>query len=407
MTNIIVWSSVNKRLRFVSLTRLPSIYFSDEHEAFRKSVRSFVEREIRPNADAWEAAGEVPRALYRTAGEAGFLGLRYGEQWGGSGQDFLATCVLCEELAQGDSVGTAVALLAQSEFALSALADEANDELKRAWLAPAIRGELIGAIGVSEPAAGSDVASIATRARRDGGDYVISGQKTYITNGPRADFVTLAVRTGEPGPRGISLVVFPTDVKGFQVGRRLDKLGARASDTGELFFDDCRVPASNLIGEEGRGMQYILSHFGGERLVIAAFAVGIMQRLIDIGLDYAHERSAFGSKLLEFQTWRHRFADMATRLEATRGLTYQAARLLSDAHPGADLAVSMAKLDAAASVQAVAAEVMQLHGGFGQIEGSPIPRYYRDVAGFSIGAGTSEIMREIISRALVKTKELR
>jgi citronellyl-CoA dehydrogenase len=310
--------------------------------------------------------------------------------------------VLCEELVKGDSVGTAVGLLAQSEFALSALADEANDELKETWLAPAIRGELIGAIGVSEPGAGSDVASLTTRARRDGDDYVISGQKIYITNGTRADFVTLAVRTGEPGPRGISLVVFPTDTKGFQVGRRLDKLGSRASDTGELFFDECRIPASNLIGEEGRGMHYILSHFGGERLVIAAFSVGIMERLIELGIDYANERSAFGSSLLGFQTWRHRFAEMATRLEATRALTYQAARLLSDGDPAADMAVSMAKLHGADAVQAVAAEVLQLHGGYGQIEESPIPRYYRDVAAFSIGAGTSEIMREIISRSLVK-----
>jgi alkylation response protein AidB-like acyl-CoA dehydrogenase len=236
---------------------------------------------------------------------------------------------------------------------------------------------------------------------------VISGQKTYITNGTRADFVTLAVRTGETGPRGISLVVFPTDTRGFSVGRRLDKLGARASDTGELFFDECRIPASNRIGEEGRGMHYILSHFGGERLVLAAFSVGIMERLIELGIDYGHERTAFGSTLLGFQTWRHRLAEAATRLEATRALTYQAARLLSDRDPGADLAVSMAKLQAAAAVQSVAAEVLQLHGGYGQIEESPVPRYYRDVAGFSIGAGTSEIMREIIARSISRTKETR
>ena len=214
------------------------------------------------------------------------------------------------------------------------------------------------------------------------------------------------MRTGEAGPRGISLVVFPTDTKGFQVGRRLDKLGSRASDTGELFFDDCRIPASNLVGEEGRGMRYILSHFGGERLVIAAFAVGIMECLIELGIDYASERKAFGSTLLGFQSWRHRFAEMATQLEATRCLTYHAARLLSDGDPAADMTVSMAKLQAAAAVQSVAAEVLQLHGGYGQIEESPVPRYYRDVAGFSIGAGTSEIMREIVSRALLRNKEV-
>jgi citronellyl-CoA dehydrogenase len=194
----------------MTASRSPSVYLSEEHDALRESAAAFVDREIRPHADEYEAAGEFPRELYRTAGDAGFLGMRYEERWGGSGLDFLATCVLCEELVKGDSVGTAVGLLAQSEFALSALADEANDEQKKTWLAPAIRGELIGAIGVSEPGAGSDVASMTTRARRDGDDYVISGQKTYITNGTRADFVTLAVRTGESGARGISLVVFPT-----------------------------------------------------------------------------------------------------------------------------------------------------------------------------------------------------
>src|SRR3990172_8786299 len=205
----------------VSYPRQPSIYLADEHLSFRETVAAFVDREIRPHADAWEAAGEIPRELYRKAGDAGFLGVRYAPRWGGSGLDFLATCVLCEELVKGDSVGTAVALMAQSEFALSALADEARDTLKQAWLPPAIRGERIGAIGVSEPGAGSDVASLATRARREGEEYVISGQKTYITNGTRADFVTLAVRTGGAGPRGISLVVFPTDTPGFTLGRRL------------------------------------------------------------------------------------------------------------------------------------------------------------------------------------------
>ncbi len=389
----------------MALSRFTSVYLDDHHDALRESAAAFVDQEIRPNADAWEADGEFSLDLYHKAGELGFLGMRYEERWGGSGLDFLSTCVLAEELVKGDSVGTAVGLLAQSEFALSALADEANDELKEEWLAPAIRGERIGSIGVSEPGAGSDVAAIRTSARREGGDYVISGQKTYITNGTRADFVTLAVRTGDAGPRGISLVVFPTDTPGFKVGRRLDKLGSRASDTGELFFDECRVPVSNLIGEEGKGMHYILSHFGGERLVIAAFAVGIMERLIELGIDHAHERKAFGSSILDFQTWRHRFAEMATQLEATRALCYQAARLLSDGDPGGDVAVSMAKLQAARAVQSVAAEVLQLHGGYGQIEESPIPRYFRDVAGFSIGAGTSEIMREIISRSLVKTKE--
>ncbi|MFQ5554105.1 MAG: acyl-CoA dehydrogenase family protein, partial [Acidimicrobiia bacterium] len=210
----------------------------------------------------------------------------------------------------------------------------------------------------------------------------------------------LAVRTGGGGPGGISVIVFPTDTEGFSVGRKLDKLGARASDTAELFFDECRVPVRNLVGEEGRGMSYVLAHFAGERLVIAAFAVGIMERLIELGLEYAAERHVFGKPLTGYQTWRHRFAEMATKLEATRLLAYQSADLLNGAQPAGESAVSMAKLFAASAVQFVAAEILQLHGGFGQMEESPVPRYYRDVAGFSIGAGTSEIMREIIGRAL-------
>jgi len=382
-------------------SRQPSRYLDEDLEVFRGVVATFVEREIRPYADEWEAAGEFPGELYAKAGAAGLIGLRYDPAWGGGGAGHLATCVLCEELAKGDTVGTAVGLLAQSEFALSVLADEGSDELKREYLVPAIRGDKIGAIGVTEPGAGSDVAAIITRAVRDGDDYVISGQKTFITNGTRADFITLAVRTGGEGPRGVSVVVFPTDTPGFVVGRKLDKLGARASDTAELFFDECRIPVRNLVGEEGMGMRYILSHFAGERLVIAAFAVGIMERLIELGLDYASTRQVFGRALTGFQTWRHRFSEMATRLEATRLLAYQAADLLDRQHPKGEIAVSMAKLYAADAVQFVAAEILQLHGGFGQMEESPIPRYYRDVAGFSIGAGTSEIQREIISRALI------
>jgi len=385
--------------------RQPQAYLSEELEVFRSVLARFVDRELRPHAERWEKAGAVPRELYRTAAAAGVLGLRYDPRWGGGGMEYLATCVLCEELAKGDSIGAAVALMAHSEFALSVIADEASEPLKQTYLVPALRGERIGAIGVSEPGAGSDVAAIETRARRDGDHYVISGRKTFISNGTQADFISLAVRTGGPGPRGISLIVFPTTTPGFSVGRKLDKLGARASDTGELFFDECRVPVDHLVGEEGRGMRYILSHFAGERLVIAAFAVGAMERLIELGLEYAATRTVFGSPLLDRQTWRHRFAEMATRLEATRLLAYQAAALLNQRHPTAEIAVSMAKLHAAAAVQFVAAEVLQLHGGFGQMEESPVPRYYRDVAGFSIGAGTSEIMREVIARALAGAEE--
>jgi len=386
----------------VSYPRQPSRFLDDDLDAFRRSIASFVDNEIRPHADEWEAAGEFPLELYRKAAAAGIIGLRYDPKWGGGGGSYLATCVLGEELVKGDTVGTPVGLMAQSEFALSVLADEGSDELKVEYLEPAIKGELIGAIGVTEPGAGSDVGAIATKAVRDGDHYVISGQKTFITNGTRADFITLAVRTGGAGPSGVSVVMFPTNTPGFTMGRKLEKLGSRASDTAELFFDECRVPARNLVGEEGQGMRYILSHFAGERLVIAAFAVGIMERLIEIGIDYASSREVFGKPLASLQTWRHRFVDMSTRLEATRLLSYQAADLLDQGDPTGEMAVSAAKLYAAEAVQFVAAEILQLHGGFGQMEESSVPRYFRDVAGFSIGAGTSEIQREIISKALIR-----
>jgi len=385
--------------------RMVPIFLDGELESFRRNVSRFVESEMRPHADRWEQAGEIDCALYRRAAELGFFGLRYDPAYGGGGADFSATTVLCEELAKGDSIGAAVALMAHSEFALSVMAAEASHEIKSEFLVPALKGEKIGAIGVSEPGAGSDVAAIRCHAERDGTDFLISGQKTFISNGPRADFISLAVRTGGGGSGGISLIAFPTSTPGFSVGRRLQKLGSRASDTGELFFDRCRVPQRFLIGEEGQGMKYILSHFAGERLVIAAFAVGAMERLIELGMAHAAGRSAFKTRLRDFQTWRHRFAEMATKLETTRLLAHQAAALLSRRSPDGEMAVSMAKLHAASAVQSVAAEILQLHGGFGQMEESPVPRYYRDVAGFSIGAGTSEIMREIISRTLVRNME--
>lgn len=386
----------------MSYPRQPSRYLDEDLELFRRSIASFVDQEIRPHADEWEEAGEFPLELFTKAADAGIIGLRYDPKWGGGGGSYLATCVLGEELVKGDTVGTPVGLMAQSEFALSVLADEASEELKAEYLVPAIKGTLIGAIGVTEPGAGSDVGAIVTKAVRDGDHYVISGQKTFITNGTRADFITLAVRTGGAGPSGISVVMFRTDTPGFTIGRRLDKLGSRSSDTAELFFDDCRVHVRNLVGEEGMGMHYILSHFAGERLVIAAFAVGIMERLIEIGIEYASSREVFGKRLASLQTWRHRFVDMSTRLEATRLLAYQAADLLDQSDPTGEMAVSAAKLYAAESVQFVAAEILQLHGGFGQMEESSVPRYFRDVAGFSIGAGTSEIQREIIARALIR-----
>ncbi len=373
-------------------------WLTPEHDAFRKALRTVVERELAPHADEWEAAGIFPREIFALMGKLGYLGLRFSPDYGGAGLDFWYTLILAEELVKCGSVGTAVGLLAHMEFALSVIDARGTPEQKAQFLAPAIRGEKIAAIGITEPGAGSDVGAIRTTARRAGGDWVINGAKTFITNGTRADFLSLLARTGEPGPKGLSVIIFPTDTRGFRVGKALRKMGAHASDTAELFFDDCKVPLRNLVGEEGKGFGYVLDHFKGERLVLSGLALGVMERLWEEGTRYAGERQVYGQPLGKLQAWRHRLADARTTIEAARQLTYWACDRLNRDAPDASLAVSMAKLFTAEHVKRVANEIFQLHGGYGYIEETPICRLYRDVAGFTIGAGTSEVMREIIAR---------
>jgi citronellyl-CoA dehydrogenase len=375
---------------------MDSPYFTEEHDLFRRHLREFVQKELQPHADQWERAGLVPREVFRRLGALGYLGVRFAPEYGGSGLDYWYTVILCEELVRSLSVGTAVSIMVQSEFATAVLHDEGPEPLRRELLPAAIRGEAIWALGVTEPGFGSNVAGLRTTARREGGDYVINGSKTFISNGTRADFITLAARTGPEGPKGISLIAFPTDTRGFTVGRALDKIGARASDTAELAFDNCRVPARYLIGEENKGFQYILDHFQGERLVLASFANGVMQVAWEEALRYGRAREVFGKPILQHQVWRHRLADVRTQWEAARQLTYHACdRLVRGGR--AHLEVSMAKLFATETVKRVVNEVFQLHGGYANIEEFPICRLYRDVSGFTIGAGTSEIMREIIA----------
>lgn len=376
---------------------MSAIYCTEAHTLFRKTVRTFAEAELRPHATEWEAAGAVPRSVYRRAGALGYLGLRHAPEHGGSGLDYTYTVILCEELMRTTCVGIAVGFMVQSEMATSVIADVGTATQQQAYLQPALRGEKIAAIGVTEPGYGSDVAGLRTRAVVDGDDYVINGNKIFISNGTQADFITLAVRTGGDGHGGISLVLFPTTTPGFAVGRKLDKMGARSNDTAELFFDNCRIPRANLLGEAGRGFAYIMKHFQGERLILAAFANGMMQVMWEEGLRYGHERRVFGRPILAHQVWRHRLADLLTELEASKQLTYLAAYRLSQGER-AEQEVSMAKLYASELLKRAANEILQLHGGIGYMEETPICRLYRDAAGFTIGGGTSEIMREIIAK---------
>lgn len=368
-----------------------------EHRLFRESVRSFVDREVVPNVAQWEADGNIPRDIFQRLGELGFLGLRFDPACGGAGLDYWYTLILCEELARCRYVGFPVSVLVQTEMATSSIDTHGSDQLKRRFLPDVVAGKSIFALGVTEPQTGSDVARLRTRAVRDGEHYVISGSKTFITNATIADYVTLAARTGDPGHDGISLIIVPTDTPGFQVGKPLAKMGNHCSGTAELSLDECRVPCENLIGSEGAGFQYVMQHFEGERLVLASFANALIRILIDLAVDYAQQRNVFGKNILEYQVWRHRLADLETQYQASKQLTHWACDALCRGKP-ANQPTAMAKLFSSTWVKKAADECLQIHGGYGYMEEYDICRLYRDVAAFTIGAGTSEIMREIIAK---------
>ncbi len=372
--------------------------YSEQHNLFRESVRVFAEREIAPHSEKWDRDQGFPRELFRKAGEQGFLGVRYAPAYGGSGLDHWYTGILIEELMRGRSVGAVVSLMVQCEIATGLIHAFGSEQLKNEWLVPAIKGEQIAALGITEPGTGSDVAGLTTSARRDSDFYVINGSKIFITNGTIADFVTLAVRTGESGPSGVSVVIVPTDTPGFSVGRKLRKVMTHASDTAELFFEDCRVPVSNLVGEEGQGFYNIMRLFQGERLVLSYITNSFMREILDETLGYAKQREVFGSTLADMPVWRHRLADLMTQLEASRLLSYYATDLMCTADPQAEVYVSMAKLFAGELFKRLAPECDQLFGGYGCMEEYFVARATGGISGFAIGAGTSEVMREIIAR---------
>ena len=374
--------------------------FTDEHEMFRKAVRDFCVNELAPHAEEWEEARFFPTEVFKQMGDLGFLGCRYPEDVGGSGGDIWYTTVFAEELPRCGMAGLAMAMLVQSDMATPIISEIGSPEQKEEFLAPAIRGEKVAALGVSEPGAGSDVAGIRTVAKKDGDDYVISGQKTWITNGTRADFITLAART-DPDDRygGISLFLFPTDTPGFSVGKKLEKIGNHCSDTAELFFDECRIPSRYLLGHEGAGFYYIMQNFQGERLVGALTGTSGAQIVLDKTKAYCKERNAFGRPLSGFQVTRHKLVDMETQLEACRCLSYHAADLFGRGVP-AQREISMAKLMVGETAMSVIDGCVQLHGGMGYVEEGPVARAWRDTRLLSIGGGTSEIMKEIISKML-------
>ncbi len=373
-------------------------YFTEEHEIFREQVKNFVSKEVSPYIDQWEAEGLFPKELYQRMGELGFLGIRCPEKYGGSEGDIWMTIAFAEEMCRCGAMGMPMSVLVHTDMSSTYIARYGSEEQRQKYLVPMITGEKVCAIAVSEPAAGSDVAGIQTSAVKDGDTYVINGGKIFITNSIHGDVFCVAAKTQrDAGHRGISLIAVEKDTPGFRVAKKLAKLGNHSSDTGELVFEDVRVPRDHLIGEEGKGFYYIMRNFQDERLIAAVMAVSSAQQALDETLRYTKERQTFGSRVFDHQVVRHRMADLATELEAARQLSYYSADLLQQG-ANCEVPVSMAKLFASEVANRIAYECVQFHGGYGYMQEFPIERFFRDIRLSPIGGGTSEIMREIIAR---------
>jgi acyl-CoA dehydrogenase len=380
---------------------LPSPYFTEEHEQLRAQVRRFVETEIKPHGLKWEEQGLVPRETLRKMGELGFLGIRYPAEYGGSEMDTLGSVVLAEELGRSTFSGAAITVLVHTDMASVHMANAGTDAQKEKWMPEIIAGRAITAVAVTEPDAGSDVKGIRTTARRDGDHYVLNGAKMFITNGVHADLYFVAAKTSPDArpSQQISIFMVQKGTPGFRVSRALDKHGWRSSDTAELAFEDCRVPAENMMGQEGRGFYAIMSNFQNERTVIGAMAMGEAQAAIDLTLDYVTTRKAFGAPLFDKQAIRQRLAMLSAKVEAGRQLVYHSAYL--DAQ-GVDCTreVSMAKAYCGELVNEVMFTCLQFHGGMGFMRESTIERMSRDARVQNIGGGATEVMLEEVAKRM-------
>jgi alkylation response protein AidB-like acyl-CoA dehydrogenase len=383
----------------------PSLYFTDDHELFRQSVRQFIQREVIPHTDEWETTRRIPKSVFKQMGDLGFLGLPFAEAYGGADADFWYSVVFLEELSRCGMGGFASAVSVHQYMAINHIAKAGSESLKQKYLVPAIAGEKVAALAISEPNAGSDVSAIRTTARRDlaTNDWIITGAKTFITNGTYGDFVTLTVKTRpdatERSSNGLSLIVVDLDSPG--VSRtKLNKIGWHSSDTAEIRFDEVRVPADNLIGHENAGFYYLMESLQTERLVAAIMAVAGADLALDWTLSYLNEREAFGRTIGKFQAIRHKIADVATEIEMARQFVYHTCWL----HAQGEVVVkecSMAKLYTAEMQKRVVDTCLQYFGGYGYMEDYPIARAYRDVRVGTIAGGSSEIMREIIAKIVI------
>jgi citronellyl-CoA dehydrogenase len=376
------------------------VVFTEEHEMFRATVRDFVESEIEPYAEQWEADGIFPaHELFSKMGKLGLLGVTYDPEYGGGGGDVLYSAILGEELGRMSCLGVAMAISVQTDMATPSLHRFGSRELKERYLRPAIAGEHVTAIAVTEPDAGSDVAGLRTRAVRDGDEWVINGTKLYITSGTQADWMCLLARTSDDGgAQGMSQIVVPTDVSGFSVSRKLDKLGMRSSDTAELVFEDVRVPVANTIGTEGRGFQQQMQQFQDERMIAAYQMVGAMEGALAKTKAYLLERKAFGKPLLANQHLSYELADLASEVEVLKHFNYAAAEA---ATAGQDITrfATIAKLRSGRLARKVADICLQFHGGIGFMEETWTARFFRDTRLWSIGGGADEVMLRTLARS--------
>ncbi|MDE5416294.1 acyl-CoA dehydrogenase family protein [Alkalihalobacterium chitinilyticum] len=374
--------------------------FTEEHEMFRKAVSKFVEKEVKPNVEQWEKDGEVPRSLYQRMGELGYLGIKFPEQYGGGGLDIITEAVLIEELAKCGSGGIGASLGAHTGIAMTNIWKYGNDEQKQKYLVPGIKGDAISALAITETGGGSDVSAMKTTAKKDGDGYILNGSKTFITNGVNADYVIVAAKTQEePVHKNISLFIVETSSEGYSVGKKLKKLGWRSSDTGELFFDNVRVPKENLIGEENNGFQYIMQNFQFERISMALGSVGLGELALEDTKKYSKERIQFGQPLSNFQVLRHKMVDMAVDIEKARSIAYRALYLY-DKGEDCVTEATMAKAFTAEMIRRVTDQAVQIHGGNGYMMEYSVQRYWRDARIQSIGGGTTQIMNEILTKRL-------
>ena len=377
------------------------LFLTEEHEMLRDQLRRFVAEKVQPHADQWEVDGAVPRDVLREMGALGFLGIRYPEEYGGSAMDTRATAVLAEELGRSTYAGFAITVLVHTDMASVHLFNAGSDAQKAAHMPGIISGDTITAVGVTEPDAGSDVKGIRTTARRDGDDFILNGAKMFITNGVHANLYCVAAKTDAQGPASQSVTMFLVEkgTPGFTVSRALDKHGWRSSDTAELAFDNCRIPAENILGQEGHGFYSIMKNFQNERIVLGAMAMGEAQAALDLTLDYVNSRRAFGAPLWDKQAIRQRLAMLAARVTAARQFVYATAA--RDAN-GEEVTreVSMIKALCGELVNEVMYDCLQFHGGFGYMREATIERMTRDARVQAIGGGATEVMLEEVAKRL-------